>query len=445
MRIKERILFIDLFCGAGGVTTGVLKDDRVKVIVCINHDKNAIKSHAANHPDCLHFTEDIRTVNLQNLRVIVDSFRLQYPGAKLWLHGSLECTNFSNAKGGGPKNADSRSLGEHMPDYISALNPDFFSIENVREFLKWGPLDESGDPIKELQGSTFNEWVEQIHGLNSGYISEYKILNAADYGAYTTRKRLFMLFTREDMKISWPDVTHFFGKNYKPVKDLLDFSDLGKCIFDRKKPLVDASLKRIYNGLMAHKKQYLITYYGTGKNHKSIDEPSPTVTTKDRISLVTPFILRDYTKGYLSDIENPAGTLLTVPKINIVSAHLLNPQWGNSTGKSIEEPMFTLIARMDKAPPLFVQAIHEVKNIEIKDSDSEYAVKIKRYMIENGISKVTIRSLKVPELLQIQGFPKDYKLVGSQTEQKKYIGNSVETTVMHKWVESVINSNLKMI
>lgn len=437
--MSPEVLFIDLFAGAGGVTTGVSKDPRVKVIICINHDANAIRSHEANHPECVHFTEDIRHVNLQNLRVLVDQFRALYPKALLWLHGSLECTNFSNAKGGGPKNADSRSLGEHMPDYITALNPDFFSIENVREFLKWGPLDSNNRPVKHLECTSFNEWVTSIVNLNGGYHHDYRILNAADYGAYTTRKRLFMLFSKNRENIVWPVVTHFKGSSYKPVKDLLDFSNAGNCIFDRKIPLVEATLARIFHGLQTYDKQYLITYYGTGKNHHSVDDPSSTVTTKDRMSLVTPFVLRDFTKGYLGSIEEPCGTLLTVPKANIVTAHLLNPQWGNSTGKNIEEPCFTLIARMDKAPPLFVLS-QNGKPPEIKPTDSFYTRVLKELMIKKGIGKVTIRSFTIPELLQVQGFPEDYKLVGTQTEQKKYIGNSVETTVMHKWIEAVVNS-----
>lgn len=437
--MSPEVLFIDLFAGAGGVTTGVSKDPRVKVIICINHDANAIKSHAANHPECIHFTEDIRHVNLQNLKDLVDQFKVQYPNALLWLHGSLECTNFSNAKGGGPKNADSRSLGEHMPDYVTALNPDFFSIENVREFMKWGPLDEDSKPIKSLEGTTFKEWCNSISILNEGYFSDLKILNAADYGAYTKRKRLFMLFSKNKECLVWPKITHFKGTSYKPVKEVLDFSSVGNCIFERKTPLVEATLSRIYNGLRRYNKQYLITYYGNGRNIQSVEDPSPTVTTKDRMSLVTPFMLRDFTKGYLGSIEEPHGTLLTVPKANVVTAHLLNPQWGNDSGKSIEEPCFTLIARMDKAPPLLVLS-ESGAFPEIKETDSFYTKKIKTLMKEKGIEKVTIRGLNIPELLQIQGFPKDYKLVGTQTEQKKYIGNSVETTVMHRWIEAVINT-----
>ena len=327
-----------------------------------------------------------------------------------------------------------------MPDYISILKPDFFSVENVREFLKWGPLDAHNMPIKALEGTIFNAWVDEIKSLNSTYEMEYKILNAADYGAYTTRKRLFILFSEKAAHITWPVVTHFKGSNYKPVKEVLNFQNIGNCVLTRKKALSEATLERIYNGLRVYKKQYTITYYSTGKNHQSIEEPSPTLTTKDRVSIIMPFMLRDFTKGYLASVEDPSGTLLTIPKSNIVTAHLLNPQWGNSSGKSIEEPSFTLIARMDKAPPYLVVSTAGTFSIAIDPSDSYYTKKIKQYMIDNQIAQLTIRPLEIPEMLQIQGFPKNYQLVGSLTEQKKYIGNSVETTVMHKWIESVINT-----
>ena len=99
-----RFLYIDLFCGAGGTSTGVeaarLHGEQVaKVIACVNHDANAIASHAANHPDALHFVEDIRTLNLDRLLAHVEVSRKQYPAARVVLWASLECTNFSIAKG----------------------------------------------------------------------------------------------------------------------------------------------------------------------------------------------------------------------------------------------------------------------------------------------------------------------------------------------------------
>jgi len=117
MKSDIKLLYIDLFCGAGGTSTGVEKatfrgDKCAKVIACVNHDANAIASHAANHPEALHFTEDIRTLELGPLVKHVDETKRKYPDAKTVLWASLECTNFSNAKGGKPRNAELPDLGE---------------------------------------------------------------------------------------------------------------------------------------------------------------------------------------------------------------------------------------------------------------------------------------------------------------------------------------------
>lgn len=152
-----KLLYIDLFCGAGGTSTGVENaryEGRqcAKVIGCVNHDANAIASHAANHPDALHFTEDIRMLELSPLTAHIAEMRRQYPDAFVVLWASLECTNFSKAKGGQPRDSDSRTLAEHLFRYIEAINPDYIQIENVEEFMSWGDLDENGKPISKDAG-----------------------------------------------------------------------------------------------------------------------------------------------------------------------------------------------------------------------------------------------------------------------------------------------------
>ena len=142
------LFVIDLFCGAGGLSEGVeearLDGNRCgKVVCCVNHDKNAILSHDANIPDALHFIEDIRTLELSPISTIVERIRQLYPDAMIMLHASLECTNFSKAKGGQPRDADSRTLAEHLFRYIDVIDPDYIQIENVEEFMSWGDLDES--------------------------------------------------------------------------------------------------------------------------------------------------------------------------------------------------------------------------------------------------------------------------------------------------------------
>lgn len=135
-----RLLYIDLFCGAGGTSSGVeyarLDGKKcAKVIACVNHDPNAIKSHAANHPDVLHFTEDIRSLELSPLMDHLAEMKRKYPEAEVAIWASLECTNFSKAKGGQPRDADSRTLAEHLYRYIETIDPDYLLIENVEEFM----------------------------------------------------------------------------------------------------------------------------------------------------------------------------------------------------------------------------------------------------------------------------------------------------------------------
>lgn len=94
-----RLLYIDLFCGAGGTSTGVEKANYkgrkcAKVIACVNHDANAIASHAANHPEAQHYTEDMRTLDLCPLKEHTAEMRQMYPMAKIVLWASLECTNY---------------------------------------------------------------------------------------------------------------------------------------------------------------------------------------------------------------------------------------------------------------------------------------------------------------------------------------------------------------
>ena len=236
MRENPIILFIDLFCGAGGVTTGAVrtrmgKYQPVKVVACVNHDPLAIESHEYNHPDTLHFSEDIRTLDTGPLVKIINFYRSKYPNAILCLWASMECTNYSKAKGGMPRDPDSRSLPNEMFRYIDVLDKecgglDYFKYENVEEFMAWGPLDENGRPVSMKKGQEYLKWVRKIK--DRGYRYERRILNSADYGAYTKRKRLFGIFAKNDMPIVWPEPTHsenpdmqnMFGtlKKWKPVR-----------------------------------------------------------------------------------------------------------------------------------------------------------------------------------------------------------------------------------
>lgn len=542
-----RLLYIDLFCGAGGTSTGVEKANYkgrkcAKVIACVNHDANAIASHAANHPDAMHFTEDIRTLELSPLIAHIAKMRKLYPDAFVVLWASLECTNFSKAKGGQPRDADSRTLAEHLFRYIEAINPDYIQIENVEEFMSWGDLDENGKPISKDAGRLYQQWVANVCGY--GYRFVHRILNSADYGAYTSRRRFFGIFAKGSLPIVFPEPTHskegaagLFGRlhRWKPVREVLDFSDEGESIFGRKKPLVDATLERIYAGLIKFvaggKEAFMVkwnsmsragkyhapgidepcptvatqsrlgvaqvsflskyyggspegksvsveepagaittrdhhsfitAYYGNGHNH-SIDEPAPTLTTKDRLA----FVDMQYGNGTPCDIETPAPTVTTNPKHQLVTCkpwimntsfkntgssidepaqtvtanrkwhYLMNPQF-QSAGGSVDSPCFTLIARMDKMPPYLIQTEQGEMAIVIEPDDSPAMVKIKQFMALYGIIDIKMRMLRIPELKRIMGFPSDYVLVGTQADQKKFIGNAVEVNIARVLCEALV-------
>lgn len=526
-----KLLYIDLFCGAGGTSTGVNSarlDDKqcARVVACVNHDKNAIASHAANHPEAMHFTEDIRTLELSPLLTHLQSCRRQYPDALVVLWASLECTNFSKAKGGMPRDADSRTLAEHLFRYIEAINPDYIQIENVEEFMSWGDVDENGKPVSMDKGKSYTRWVRNVKKY--GYNFEYRILNAADYGAYTSRKRFFGIFGKKGLPITFPEATHskegtssLFGtlEKWRPVRECLDFDDEGDSIFGRKKPLVEATLERIYAGLIKFvaggKDAFLVkynsvnkrtgkhippsidepcptvatqnrlglakvsflskqfsgdpmsknvsveapagaitckdhhafisAYYGNGHNH-SIDGASPTLTTKDRLSIIQTerFIDVQYGNGTERSCEHPAPTLTTKDKCSLVTVKrfLMNPQY-SSAGGSVDKPCFTLIARMDKMPPYLVATETGEAVIEVYSTDSPMSAKIKEFMALYGIVDIKMRMLKIPELKKIMGFPDDYVLVGTQAEQKKYIGNAVEVTIARRWCEALCAINKK--
>lgn len=629
------LLYIDLFCGAGGTSTGVESarangEQCAKVIACVNHDANAIASHAANHPDALHFTEDIRTLELSPLLEHLKKSKVQYPSASVVLWASLECTNFSKAKGGQPRDADSRTLAEHLFRYIESINPDYIQIENVEEFMSWGPMDENGKPISMHKGEDYTRWVSNVKSY--GYNFDHRIMNAADYGAYTSRKRFFGIFAKQGLPIVFPEPTHckegkqdMFSdlKKWKAVKDVLDFKDEGTSIFGRKKEPVEATKARLYSGLIKFvaggkdafmikwnsmnqsgkyqapdmeapsptvscqnrlgvakvsfmSKQFsghpesknvslehpagaitcidhhaivntdfLAAYYGNGDNVSQVDRPCPTVPTKDRFNYVRPMFLSMYyggdnhagsidkpaptirTKDCCSlvyprflcsynfkddgkDINLPSPTILTKDRLSLVSPSFIDQQFGQSsaastnkplgaitanpkyslvtpwlmntsfgnTGSSINEPSqvitanrkwhylvnpqyksaggdintpcFTLIARMDKMPPYLAECTTEPKDIpsfiridgnvviyEIYDTDSPMTVKIKEFMALYGILDIKMRMLKIPELKRIMGFPEEYKLIGTQADQKKFIGNAVEVTMARVLCEAV--------
>lgn len=409
-------LIVDLFCGAGGTTTGFamaeLEGNKIaKVIACVNHDAKAIQSHWLNHPEVKHFEEDIRTLDLTELIALVEQQKQLHPDAYLVLWASLECTNFSKAKGGLPRDADSRTLADHLYRYVKALQPDYIQIENVVEFMSWGPLDDNGKPVSRKNGSDWMRWRKTICEQYN-YADEWKELNSANYGAYTSRNRLFGCFAKPWLPVIFPAATHaknpsklsMYGdlKKWKAVKEVLNFKDEGESIFNRKKDLSEKTLERIYAGLVKYvakgdtafiSKYFsgqpsnknisvdvpagtittvehqslvqpisILKYNSTDKNGNhyppSVDEPSPVVTTHGRLGIVQGEFLVNYNhSSNVNDVNEAAPTLLTRDKLALCSPEFLAQYYGNGYSSSVENPSPTLTTKARSAlvqPEFFI-------------------------------------------------------------------------------------------
>ncbi len=355
----SEIFYIDLFSGAGGTTTGIhMVEGGAKVVACVNHDRNAIESHKANHPECLHFIEDVRDWNVVvALRKLGKQLRKDYPGCIIALWASLECTNYSKAKGGLPRDADSRTLAHALYMYIEELQPDYIDIENVREFMAWGPLDENGRPISRKNGIDYQRWVRKIKSY--GYNFDHQLLNAADFGAFTSRLRFFGTFAKIGLPITWPEPTHskepvkngLFKslKQWKPVREVLDLNDEGRSIFIRKKPLSENTLKRIYAGLVKFvangDDEFIQKYFSGDPESKvlSVNGPAHAVTTKDHHS---PVFIKRYNGGNpaekVKSIEQPIGSISCNNRHALVKPCFLSHYYGNGFNTSIETACPTL-------------------------------------------------------------------------------------------------------
>lgn len=313
-----RDLIIDCFAGGGGASVGIEMALGRPVDIAINHDPDAILMHKTNHPDTLHLTEDIFKVDLKKY---VKGRHV----ALMW--ASPDCTSHSKAKGGKPREQGLRILPWAVFKHAKAILPDVILMENVEEIQQWGPLDENGHIIKERRGEDYRKFITAMKSL--GYAFACRELVAADYGAPTTRKRWYAVFRRDGREIIWPEPTHFkeHEPKWKACGDYIDWSDLGRSIFDRPKPLAEATMKRIANGIrkyvienpypyIVRRKEavaFLIQYHGETKEGDSrgqlLTEPIKTIDTSNRYGLVTAFITKFYKNTHSQSIRQGSQSL----------------------------------------------------------------------------------------------------------------------------------------
>ncbi|MCH5261621.1 MAG: DNA cytosine methyltransferase [Lachnospiraceae bacterium] len=347
---KDRDLIIDCFAGGGGASVGIEMALGRPVDIAINHDHSAILMHKTNHPNTLHLTEDIFEVDLQKY---VDGRRV----ALMW--ASPDCTSHSKAKGGKPRNSGLRILPWAVYKHAKTILPDVIIMENVEEIQQWGPLDEQGFPIKERKGEEYQRFITAMKSL--GYDFDSRELVAADYGAPTTRKRWYAIFRRDGKPIVWPKQTHNKGgtdgfEKWVPVSTVLDFSDLGKSIFGRNKPLADNTMRRIARGLQKfvfeNPEPFIVqvNHGGDCFRGQSIHEPLHTITTVDHNRLATPYIMQIGQTGFTKDrnrgMDEPLSTIVTKNEHCVVAPILIQYHSEQSDrevrGQSVKEPVRTI-------------------------------------------------------------------------------------------------------
>ena len=344
-------LIIDCFAGGGGASVGIEMALGRQVDIAVNHDPQAIRMHAVNHPDTLHLTEDIFKVDLQ-----------KYVGnrhvALMW--ASPDCTHFSKAKGKKPLRKEIRILPMAIVKHAKILKPDVVIMENVEEIRQWGKLNRKGRPIESEKGKLYKNFLKKMY--LAGYLQiETRELVAADYGAPTTRKRWYAIFRRDDRPISWPEPTYSktgeqFPK-WKECGDYIDWSDLGPSIFARKKPLAEATMKRIANGVkkyiidnphpyIVRNKEalaFLIQYHGETRVGESrgqlLTDPINTIDTSNRYGLGTAFIEKYSKAGIGHGCDEPLHTITTSPGHFALLRAFLIKYYGTGCGQILNEPL----------------------------------------------------------------------------------------------------------
>lgn len=356
-------LIVDNFAGGGGASTGI-EMAGFEVNIAVNHDQIALGIHAANHPETIHHCENIWEVD----PVQATKGR---PVGLAWF--SPDCRHFSRAKGGKPVKKNIRSLAWVVTRWAKAVHPRVIILENVPEFEEWGPLTSDNRPCPLRKGKTFRAWKARLQNL--GYEIEYKVLCAADYGAPTIRKRLFLIARCDGQPIVWPEPTHsdpktlsktgrLFKSDLKPWRtaaECIDWSIACPSIFERKKPLAEATLRRIAKGIMRYvinsKDPFIVplTHQGSDRVH-SIHEPIKTVTSAHRgeMSVVAPTVLPIDHRGsgdeVSKSIDNPISTITTENRHALVTPYLTKYH-GESAGSDIEDPFPTVTANSYKKRP----------------------------------------------------------------------------------------------
>lgn len=404
--MSRAIRAADLFCGAGGSSTGLMRVAQalgVSVeLTAVNHWPVAVETHAANHPEARHVCANIDSIDPR--KVTGGSLDL------LW--ASPECTHHSTARGGKPINDQSRATAWCVTRWAEALRPKWVIVENVPEFKTWGPLGSNDRPLQRRKGETFRAWATSLASL--GYHVESRVLNAADYGAVTARRRLFVVArldggARGRGAITWPEPTHtetpaphLFGeqRQWRAAREVIDWRQQGQSIFTRTRPLARRTLERIAAGARKFWRTDLTPFLVAmehGGRELPVTRPLPTITTArgGAFGVVEPFLLGQQSGAVARPVSQAMPTIAAAGAISLIEPFLVS-FYGNGGAHPIGAPLPT---------------------ITTKD----------RFGLAESVGlDIRFRMLRPHELAAAMGFPSGYQFAGTRTDAVRQIGNAVE-------------------
>lgn len=338
----------DLFCGAGGTTEGAESSGAVQVEFALNHWQTAVDTHSANFPNAKHVNSRLEDTSPSECRAID------------LLFASPECTHHARARGGKPTSDQQRSGAWSVLPWVEHHRPSWLVIENVVEFREWGPVGKDGRPLKSGKGKFFDAWLMAIRG--AGYRLDDRDLNAADFGARTSRNRLFIIGRKGNRSPIFPEPTHSRRPGgelpglslppWRPASDVIDWSIPCPSIFARKRPLADNTLIRLEAGLRRFVGPYISRVaHGEGRwghGTHSLDESLPTLTTSKDFALSIPFTVQFDNTGsnckYVRPLNDPMHTFTTKANTAIAAPFLLDVNHAglDHRGHSINKSLGTI-------------------------------------------------------------------------------------------------------